>query len=61
MAITPTKKINMIIYFENLTIDYMFFIFLTLISNFVLIRFFFSIWFVNLFFMHNFILQKLKI
>ena len=37
---TSIKKINMTTYFENLIIDYMFFIFLTHMSNFVIIGYY---------------------
>ena len=57
LVTTPTKTINMIIYFENLIVVlYVFYIFKTHV-NWIL----FTIQFINLFFMHNFILQKLEI
>ena len=40
MATYLTKKINMTIYFENLMLDYMFFMFLTHMSNFVSMKFY---------------------
>ena len=61
LVTTPTKTINMIIYFENLIVVlYGFYIFKTHVKfhvNWIL----FTIQFINLFFMHNFILQKLEI
>ena len=61
MATSPTKKINIATYFENLTVKlhvlYIFNMHVKFISNWIL----FIIQLVNLFFIHNLRLQKLKI
>ena len=61
LVTTPTKTINIITYFENLIVVlYVFYIFKTHVKfhvNWML----FTIQLINLFFMHNFILQKLEI
>ena len=58
MAATPTKKINMVTYFENLTAGLHV---LYTHVKFCVNQMLFIIQFINLFFMHNFRQQKLKI
>ena len=61
IATTLTKKINMITYFENLTIELHVFYFFNTHIQFVSIGYYLLLYFLNLFFMHNFKLQKLEI
>ena len=61
MAITPTKKINMTTYFENLTIGLHVLYILNTNIIFHTNRMLSTIRSINLFFTHNFKLQKLKI
>ena len=58
MAATPIKKINMVTYFENLTIGL-----LVLYTHvkFCVNKMLFTIQSINIFFMYNFRLQKLEI
>ena len=60
-AITLTKKINMIIYLKNLIVGLHSFYILNIIVRFYVNMMLFTVWFINLFFMHNFRLQKFKI
>jgi len=61
LATTPTKTINMAIYFENITVGlYILYIFNTHIK-FCANKMLFTIQFINLFFIYNFRLQKLEI
>ena len=55
------KKINVLIYFKNLTDKLHFLYVLKIHIKFYFNRVLFTIRFKNLFFMHNFKLQKLKI
>ena len=61
MATTCTKKINMIIYFENIIIELHFLYVLNMHVKFHVNQMLFTIWFINLFLMYNFILQKFEI
>jgi len=54
MVTTSSKKINMIIYFENVTVGlYVFYVFDTLVK-FCVNQILFTIKSINLFFVHNF-------
>ena len=61
MATTSTKKINITKYFENLTIKLHIFYVLNVRIKFCVNQMLFTIWFIKLFFIHNFKLQKLEI
>ena len=61
MATALTKKINMITYFENLTIELHVLYFFSTHIQFVSIGCYLLFNSINLFFMHNFKLQKLEI
>ena len=61
MATTPTEKINMFIYFGNLFVGMPVLYVLNMYIKFHINQTLFTIWSINLFLMHNFILQKLKI
>ena len=56
-----SKQINMIIYFENLIIELHIYYVFKIRVKFYANRMLFTIQFINLFFMYNFRLQKLKI
>ena len=58
---TPTKKINMTTYFENETVEFHFFYVLNTHFKFCVNQMLFTIWFINLFVMHNFRIHKLLI
>ena len=58
MTITPTKKININIFFENLTVKLHVFYVLNTHIKFHVSQMLFIIRSTNLFFMHNFRLQK---
>jgi len=61
-ATTPTKKINIVKYFENLIIGLYIVCVLNAHVKFPTYRILFNIQSINLFiFMHNFIMQKLEI
>ena len=61
MVTTPTNKINMITYYENLTVELHILYVLNTYIKFCTNLMLFTIWSINLFFMHNFRLQKLEI
>ena len=56
------KEINMIIYFKILIVKvFVFYVFNKYVKNFILIKYYLLFNLKTLFFMHNFILQKLEI
>ena len=56
------KEINMIIYFKILIVKvFVFYVFNKYVKNFILIKYYLLFNSKTLFFMHNFILQKLEI
>ena len=61
MATTSTKKINMFIYFENLSDGVLVLYVLNMQIKFYVNQMLFTIQSINLFLMHNFRLQKLEI
>ena len=61
MATTPTKKINITIYFENLTLELYVFYILIINVKFSVNYMLFTIRYINLFFISNFRRQKFKI
>ena len=57
-----SKEINMIIYFKILIVKvYVFYVFNKYVKNFILIKYYLLFNSKTLFFMHNFILQKLEV
>ena len=61
MITTPTKKINMVTYFNNLTVELHVFYVLNTHIKFYINWILFTIQLINLFFMHNFRLQNFEI
>ena len=61
MTTTPTKKINMVVYFNNLTIELHVLYVLNTHTKFHVNWILFTIQSINLFFMHNFRLQNFEI
>ena len=61
MTTTPTEKNNIFIDFENPTIGVHVLYVLNMYIKFFVNQMLFTIQFINLFLMHNFILQKLEI
>ena len=57
-----SKEINMIIYFKILIVKvFVFYVFNKYVKNFILIKYYLLFNSKTLFFMHNFILQKIEI
>ena len=61
MITIPTKKINMVTYFNNLTVELHVFYVLNTHFKFYINWILFTIQLINLFFMHNFRLQNFEI